>query len=125
MYIGIYVYVHIFLYMCICAFMYIYAFAYIYSYIFQFRNFGLPDKKEIVLRKRRMPKGSFIDKYFNIKCPISVLSEKPHTVILNILAMMQEDSQSGCEESDILENVLYGKWHQLSSTTLRNLSSLH
>lgn len=36
-----------------------------------------------------------------------MLSEKPHTVILNILPKMQGDSQSRCAESDVLENVLY------------------
>ena len=81
--------------------------SYSYSYIFQVRQFGLPDQKEIVLRKRRIPKDHLLAKCLNIKCPINTFSENAHTVTLNILLMMQENFQSICKELDVLENVLY------------------
>ena len=51
-----------------------------------------------------MPKGH-LSMSSNIKCPIN--AEKPHTVILRILLMMQEESQSIREEADVWENGLY------------------
>lgn len=42
--------------------------------------------------------------------------------MLNIRPVVKEDSQSLCEESDVLENVLY--FIMETSSTLRNLSSL-
>lgn len=42
--------------------------------------------------------------------------------MLNIRPVVKEDSQSICEESDVLENVLY--FIMENSSTLRNLSSL-
>lgn len=42
--------------------------------------------------------------------------------MLNIRPVVKEDSQSICEESDVLENVLY--FIKENSSTLRNLSSL-
>lgn len=36
-----------------------------------------------------MPKDHLLTKCFNINYPIDALSEKPHTVILNILPTMQ------------------------------------
>ena len=40
---------------------------YIYAYIFQFKQFSLPDQKEIVLRKKRMTKDHLLTKCFIIK----------------------------------------------------------
>lgn len=42
--------------------------------------------------------------------------------MLNIRPVVKEDSQRICEESDVLENVLY--FIKENSSTLRNLSSL-
>lgn len=58
-----------------------------------------------------MSKDHLLTKYLNIKCPM----------------MMRENCQSICKELDVFgESIIFynGKLHQLSSSILRNLSTL-